>query len=208
MGKDDASCHSLVTPLLRFHAQLRALLRPTDKSTTQGTGKGQGRRGSAVDPCRKCIHPEVEKTLQGLRRLLDTPLPTPERPTCLTGSAPVRETGHGQGRDGPIRRSGTGCGRLPVLRRRNPRLLFLWSGVFLLRLAHRTFLGLLFQPPPRITRFAPPVAPGSPKKFIRSAFPAGKSANAPRCSRGSLPWFLHCKHPTAIPPHAAATCAG
>ena len=36
---------------------------------------------------------------------------------------------------------------------RKPRLLFRLSGVFLLRFADRTLRGLLFQPPPRITRF-------------------------------------------------------
>ena len=38
---------------------------------------------------------------------------------------------------------------------RNPRLLFRLSGVFLLRLAERTLAGLLFQEPPRFTRFVP-----------------------------------------------------
>ena len=36
---------------------------------------------------------------------------------------------------------------------RKPLLLFRLSGVFLLRLAERVFLGLLFQEPPRNTRF-------------------------------------------------------
>jgi hypothetical protein len=39
--------------------------------------------------------------------------------------------------------------------RRNPRLLFRLSAVFLLRTAERTFLGLLFQEPPRTTRRPP-----------------------------------------------------
>jgi hypothetical protein len=34
-------------------------------------------------------------------------------------------------------------------------LLFLLSGLFLLRFAERAFLGLLFQEPPRITRWLP-----------------------------------------------------
>lgn len=34
-------------------------------------------------------------------------------------------------------------------------LLFRLSGVFLLRLAERAFLGLLFQEPPRIMRLVP-----------------------------------------------------
>lgn len=37
---------------------------------------------------------------------------------------------------------------------RKPMLLFLLSGLFLLRLAARTFCGLLFQDPPRKTRLA------------------------------------------------------
>ena len=39
--------------------------------------------------------------------------------------------------------------------RRKPSLLFRLSGVFLSRLAERTLLGLLFQEPPRITRWSP-----------------------------------------------------
>ena len=39
-----------------------------------------------------------------------------------------------------------------ALARRNPRLLFRLSGVFLLRLAERTLRGLLFHEPPRFTR--------------------------------------------------------
>ena len=42
-----------------------------------------------------------------------------------------------------------------VLARRKPTLLFLLPGLFLLRLADRQFLALLFQLPPRITRFEP-----------------------------------------------------
>lgn len=38
---------------------------------------------------------------------------------------------------------------------RNPLLLFRFEGVLLLRLAERQFLALLFQLPPRITRFEP-----------------------------------------------------
>ncbi len=39
--------------------------------------------------------------------------------------------------------------------RRNPRLLFRFDGVFLFRYADRQFLALLFQLPPRFTRFEP-----------------------------------------------------
>ena len=41
------------------------------------------------------------------------------------------------------------------LERRRPMLLFRLSGVLLLRFAERTFLGLLFHAPPRITRLPP-----------------------------------------------------
>jgi len=37
--------------------------------------------------------------------------------------------------------------------KRKPRLLFRFSGAFLLRFAGRQFLALLFQLPPRITRY-------------------------------------------------------
>ena len=43
-----------------------------------------------------------------------------------------------------------GCGARQT---RKPRLLFVFSGLFLLRLADRTFLDELFQLPPRLTRF-------------------------------------------------------
>lgn len=39
--------------------------------------------------------------------------------------------------------------------RRKPRLLFRFDGEFLLRFADRQFTGLLFQLPPRFTRFEP-----------------------------------------------------
>lgn len=42
---------------------------------------------------------------------------------------------------------------------RKPRLLFRLSGEFLLRFAERQFLALLFQLPPRFTRFCPEPGP-------------------------------------------------
>ena len=48
----------------------------------------------------------------------------------------------------------TVLGLAGALARRNPRLLFRLSGVFLLRLAERTLCGLLFHEPPRFTRWA------------------------------------------------------
>lgn len=44
---------------------------------------------------------------------------------------------------------------LPVLERRKPTLLLRLSGLLLLRLAARTFCGLLFHDPPRNTRLEP-----------------------------------------------------
>ena len=41
------------------------------------------------------------------------------------------------------------------LARRNPRLLLRFPGEFLLRFATRAFAGVLFQDPPRLTRFEP-----------------------------------------------------
>jgi hypothetical protein len=41
----------------------------------------------------------------------------------------------------------------PILTRRKPRFVLRLSGVVLLRLAPRTFGAMLFQLPPRITRF-------------------------------------------------------
>jgi hypothetical protein len=38
---------------------------------------------------------------------------------------------------------------------RKPRLLFRFDGSFLLRFADRQFLAVLFQPPPRLTRYEP-----------------------------------------------------
>jgi len=67
-------------------------------------------------------------------------------------------TGAGQAsghikRSRPIRKQTKSS--LCVLERRNPMLLFLLSGVLLLRFAVRQFLALLFQLPPRLTRFEP-----------------------------------------------------
>ena len=52
---------------------------------------------------------------------------------------------------GPVRRGIHRAGRAAA--RRKPRLLFRFSGSFLLRFAGRQFLGSLFQLPPRMTRF-------------------------------------------------------
>lgn len=46
-------------------------------------------------------------------------------------------------------------GKAEFRARRKPRLLFRFDGLFLLRFADRQFLALLFQLPPRLTRFEP-----------------------------------------------------
>ena len=51
--------------------------------------------------------------------------------------------------------SGTSIPFAELRSTRKPRLLFRLSGVFLLRFADRQFLALLFQLPPRFTRFEP-----------------------------------------------------
>jgi hypothetical protein len=51
--------------------------------------------------------------------------------------------------------SGTSIPSAELRSTRKPRLLFRLSGVFLLRFAERQFLALLFQLPPRFTRFEP-----------------------------------------------------
>jgi len=50
---------------------------------------------------------------------------------------------------------------LTVLARRKPKLLLRLPGVFLLRFAERQFRPLLFQLPPRLTRFVPEPGPAS-----------------------------------------------
>ena len=89
-----------------------------------------------------------------------------------------------------------GTGLRPVRRRcsigrraretRKPRLLFSFPGEFLLRFAERQFLALLFQLPPRFTRFEPPWDK-APRCFLTpaagmNAFPPGpqRQAAAPR----------------------------
>ena len=79
-----------------------------------------------------------------------TRLPTP--PVLLGFAFALR---HLRQRTGgcPVRRM-----RLTIRRAkatRKPRLLFRLSGLFLLRFADRQFLALLFQLPPRFTRFEP-----------------------------------------------------
>ena len=70
---------------------------------------------------------------------------------------------------GPVRRE---------LARRRPRLLLRLSGLLLFRFAARAFLALLFQEPPRFTRFEPVVSP-DPGLDIRPA-----SAGMQECRRG------------------------
>ena len=49
-------------------------------------------------------------------------------------------------------------GWMELRHKRKPRLLLRLSGLFLLRFAERQFLALLFQLPPRFTRFEPMAA--------------------------------------------------
>ena len=67
---------------------------------------------------------------------------------------------------------------------RNPTLLFVLPGVLLLRLATRPLLALLFQLPPRITRFEPG---GS----SRAAAPKSRAASTPRrkARPGAVAWL-------------------
>ena len=75
-------------------------------------------------------------------------------PPCEAG-----KQAHGHPRTAPglsVNRPVPGHGHLAARAdwaRRKPTLLFLLSGLFLLRFAERRFLGLLFQEPPRITRW-------------------------------------------------------
>ena len=50
---------------------------------------------------------------------------------------------------------------------RKPRLLLRLPGVLLLRLAERKFVPVLFQEPPRLTRFEPDALVLRPKSFIQ-----------------------------------------
>ena len=85
-------------------------------------------------------------------------------------SAPCKNTpGRKQGRASAVRapffreRMDSGTTALSTMTEaratRNPMLLFLLSGLFLLRFADRAFLALLFQLPPRLTRPAVSLSP-------------------------------------------------
>lgn len=56
---------------------------------------------------------------------------------------------------GEVLRKAPHAGKHSMLARRKPTLLLRLSGVLLLRFATRQFCGLLFQLPPRMTRFVP-----------------------------------------------------
>ena len=70
-----------------------------------------------------------------------------------------------------------------VLATRKPKLLLRFPGVFLLRLAERTFCGLLFQPPPRITR----------ERKARQAQAADRTIRRER-EYGASARYLHASH--------------
>ena len=73
-----------------------------------------------------------------------------------------------------------GCGA-----RRRPRLLFVFVGVFLLRLATRQFVALLFQLPPRFTRLESLGNELFSKKHC--CRPSSRKPASPRCLRGTDP---------------------
>ncbi len=82
--------------------------------------------------------------------------------SCLVWQARMACTGfsgNGQEIDGLDHHDDPNTAGPPVLIRRKPRLLLAVSGAFLFRLAARTFLGLLFQLPPRLTRLDPSFYP-------------------------------------------------
>jgi len=66
--------------------------------------------------------------------------------------------------EGDLFRRELGCSRAAAefRARRKPRLLFRFDGSFLLRFADRQFLAVLFQLPPRLTRFEPHGSPTAP----------------------------------------------
>ena len=66
------------------------------------------------------------------------------------------------------------------LARRKPMLLFVLSGLFLLRFAERTLCGLLFQEPPRFTRLAPDPIPCE-REYLKKL-------------PGATPWYQHAEH--------------
>jgi hypothetical protein len=61
--------------------------------------------------------------------------------------------------------------------RRKPRLLFRFDGWFLFRFADRQFLAVLFQLPPRFTRFEP--SGRSPASFLTHACGISNCASRP-----------------------------
>ena len=68
----------------------------------------------------------------------------------------------------------TDSANFPVLRRRNPILLFRLSGELLLRFADRLLLALLFHEPPRLTRLEP-LLTRPPGSFIAQPASGDKS---------------------------------
>ena len=65
-----------------------------------------------------------------------------------------------------------GLGARAVLERRNPLLLFLLSGLLLLRFDTRQLSALLFQLPPRMTRLEPLLPVAHSLEFIFDQLPA------------------------------------
>ena len=95
-------------------------------------------------------------------------------------------------RFGPMTRRAGGA---PELAKRNPRLLLRLPGLLLLRLAARALLALLFQLPPRVTRFEP-VCLLSPGPRSASGGPRPGAASSCRRAWPSPPgWQRTEQHP-------------
>ena len=82
-------------------------------------------------------------------------LPDAAGSCCLSGCAPERDEPPEHGAGTRARSLNRALWRRRVLRRRNPRLLLRLPGAFLLRFDARQLRALLFQLPPRFTRFEP-----------------------------------------------------
>jgi hypothetical protein len=93
------------------------------------------------------------------RRIPQQDLPVPAVLLSLSGCSPAQDEGNGQRlctgvMSVNITSSGFHCGELKS-NTRKPTLLLRLSGFILLRMADRQLRALLFQLPPRITRFEP-----------------------------------------------------
>ena len=145
-------------------------------------------KGVVVEPLR-LFHPTLLCCVEEAAGPSAAPTsPAACRPGRAIRRSPPCETGkraHGHPRTTPdlsVDRPAPGLG-LKAARadwaRRKPMLLFRLSALFLLRLAERRFSGLLFQEPPRNTRWPP-----------RGPFPGERRYG--RGSRARKPWVSAC----------------